>query len=699
MKTLVIVESPTKARTLAPILGAGYTVRASMGHVRDLPEDALGVDVEHNFAPTYHILRQKSKTIKSLREALEDAGAVYLATDPDREGEAIAWHLLQTLKPRGKPVQRVTFHEITPGAIKDAFAHPRQGLDINLVDAQQARRVLDRLVGYQVSPLVWKTTHGKSAGRVQSVALRLVVDREREIRNFVPREYWSIHADLAKQLNHAQHFLARLVQVGNKKVGLDQPIELKSQAEAEQVIGVLEGAAYRVKSVKREQKTRRPWPPFTTSTLQQSASARLGMSPAETMKIAQELYEGIDIGEGKASGLITYMRTDSTAISPDAQQKTREMISQTLGAKYLPAGAPTYKTKVKNAQEAHEAIRPTDVMRYPNTIKQHLSDRQFKLYDLIWRRFVASQMAPALYEVTTVDVIANVARPVTGVPFLASLGETPAFLFRAIGRELKFDGFLRVWQEAEEQGDDDDEPQQLPELVNDEPLDLLKLIPRQHFTQPPARYTEASLVKALEDRGIGRPSTYASIMATLKAREYVTLEKRHLTPTPLGEVTCDALIAAFPEMMDYRFTAQVEDWLDDISRGEAPWVKVLRDFYTPFAQSLASAEPKMRAFPAPERPAGAAPAEDGEGEEAQPRANSHRARGKGRTGAKRSRATKRARAAPATETGIACPRCGAPMVQRNGPRGPFLGCSRFPKCKGTRDLPANGAQQAPAPAA
>jgi len=699
VKTLVIVESPTKARTLAPILGAGYTVRASMGHVRDLPEDALGVDVEHNFAPTYHILRQKSKTIKSLREALEDAGAVYLATDPDREGEAIAWHLLQTLKPRGKPVQRVTFHEITPGAIKDAFAHPRQGLDINLVDAQQARRVLDRLVGYQVSPLVWKTTHGKSAGRVQSVALRLVVDREREIRNFVPREYWSIHADLAKQLNHAQHFLARLVQVGNKKVGLDQPIELKSQAEAEQVIGVLEGAAYRVKSVKREQKTRRPWPPFTTSTLQQSASARLGMSPAETMKIAQELYEGIDIGEGKASGLITYMRTDSTAISPDAQQKTREMISQTLGAKYLPAGAPTYKTKVKNAQEAHEAIRPTDVMRYPNTIKQHLSDRQFKLYDLIWRRFVASQMAPALYEVTTVDVIANVARPVTGVPFLASLGETPAFLFRAIGRELKFDGFLRVWQEAEEQGDDDDEPQQLPELVNDEPLDLLKLIPRQHFTQPPARYTEASLVKALEDRGIGRPSTYASIMATLKAREYVTLEKRHLTPTPLGEVTCDALIAAFPEMMDYRFTAQVEDWLDDISRGEAPWVKVLRDFYTPFAQSLASAEPKMRAFPAPERPAGAAPAEDGEGEEAQPRANSHRARGKGRTGAKRSRATKRARAAPATETGIACPRCGAPMVQRNGPRGPFLGCSRFPKCKGTRDLPANGAQQAPAPAA
>jgi DNA topoisomerase-1 len=703
VKTLVIVESPTKARTLAPILGAGYTVRASMGHVRDLPEDALGVDVEHNFAPTYHILRQKSKTIKSLREALEDAGAIYLATDPDREGEAIAWHLLQTLKPRGKPVQRVTFHEITPGAIKDAFAHPRQGLDINLVDAQQARRVLDRLVGYQVSPLVWKTTHGKSAGRVQSVALRLVVDREREIRNFVPREYWSIHADLAKQLNHAQHFLARLVQVGNKKVGLDQPIELKSQAEAEQVIGVLEGAAYRVKSVKREQKTRRPWPPFTTSTLQQSASARLGMSPAETMKIAQELYEGIDIGEGKASGLITYMRTDSTAISPDAQQKTREMITQTLGAKYLPAGAPTYKTKVKNAQEAHEAIRPTDVMRYPNTIKQHLSDRQFKLYDLIWRRFVASQMAPALYEVTTVDVIANVARPVTGMPFLASLGETPAFLFRAIGRELKFDGFLRVWQEAEEQGDDEDEPQQLPELVNDEPLDLLKLIPRQHFTQPPARYTEASLVKALEDRGIGRPSTYASIMATLKAREYVTLEKRHLTPTPLGEVTCDALIAAFPEMMDYRFTAQVEDWLDDISRGEAPWVKVLRDFYTPFAQSLASAEPKMRAFPAPERPARTAPAEDGEGEEAQPRANSHRARWKGRASAKRSagrgQVTKRTRAAPATETGIACPRCGAPMVQRNGPRGPFLGCSRFPKCKGTRDLPANGAPQAPAPAA
>jgi DNA topoisomerase-1 len=702
-KTLVIVESPTKARTLTPILGSAYTVRASMGHVRDLPEDELGVDVEHNFAPTYHILRQKSKTIKSLREALEDASAVYLATDPDREGEAIAWHLLQTLKLKGKPVQRVTFHEITPGAIKNAFAHPRQGLDLHLVDAQQARRVLDRLVGYQVSPLLWKTTHGKSAGRVQSVALRLVVDREREIRNFVPREYWSIHADLAKQIDHAQHFLARLVQVGNKKVGLDQPIELKSQAEAEQVIGALEGAAYRVKSVKREQKARRPWPPFTTSTLQQSASARLGMSPAEAMKIAQELYEGIDIGEGKPVGLITYMRTDSTAISPDAQQKTREMITQTLGAKYLPSGAPTYKTKVKNAQEAHEAIRPTDVMRYPNTIKQYLGDRQFKLYDLIWRRFVASQMAAALYEVTTVDVAATVSKPVIHVPLLASLGETPVFLFRAIGRELKFDGFLRVWQEAEEQADDEDEPQKLPELANEELLDLLKLIPRQHFTQPPARYTEASLIKAMEDRGIGRPSTYAAIMATLKAREYVALEKRKLTPTPLGEVTCDALIAAFPEMMDYNFTAQVEDWLDDISRGEAPWVKVLRDFYTPFALSLASAEGKMRAFPAPARTTRAATGDTAEEAGSGESGFTRRGKGKGRTGTKRGAgrartASKRARKAPATQTDIACPRCGAPMVQRTGPRGAFLGCSRYPTCKGTRDLPANntvGSQATP----
>jgi DNA topoisomerase I len=680
MKTLVIVESPTKAKTLTRLLGPEYSVRASMGHIRDLPADELGVDIENHFKPTYHLLRQKLKTLKSLRDALSQANALYLATDPDREGEAIAWHLLQTLKPKDRPVQRVTFHEITPEAIHEAFAHPRAGLDMDLVNAQQARRVLDRLVGYQVSPLLWKTTKGKSAGRVQSVALRLVVDREREIRNFVPKEYWSIVADLAKREDHSQHFLARLVQIGDHKVGLDQAIYLKEKADADDVIAALEGATYHVGNTKQEKKIRRPWPPFTTSTLQQSASARLGMAPAETMKIAQELYEGLDIGEGKAIGLITYMRTDSTAVAPEAQAAVRKMLEQTLGSKYLPERAPTYKTKVKNAQEAHEAIRPTDVFRIPSKFKEFLSERQYKLYDLIWRRFVASQMAAATYDVTTIDVVTNskpIEAPQTELQKRISAQE---FLFRASGRVLAFEGFLRVWQEAEEKTDDEDEPQKLPALSVDEPLDLLKLIPRQHFTQPPPRYTEAALIKALEDRGIGRPSTYASILSTLKTREYVALEKRQLRPTSLGEVTCDALVAAFPDMMDYGFTAQVEDWLDDVSRGETEWIKALDDFYGPFSVALSAAESKMRKV-SESAPAYAKP----------PNTDNDSANtATGKRPAKRTRSARRSKSTSGvsskTQVDIACPKCGAPMVQRTGPRGAFLGCSRYPKCKGTRNV-------------
>jgi DNA topoisomerase-1 len=673
MKKLVIVESPAKAKTIGSVLGRDYTVRASLGHVRDLPTDAIGVDLDHNFKPTYHILPAKSKTIKQLREALKDANELYLATDPDREGEAIAWHLLQVLKPK-VPVRRVMFHAITPADIQAAFNQPRS-LDMHLVDAQQARRVLDRLVGYQVSPLLWRSTGGKSAGRVQSVALRLVVEREREIRNFVAQEYWSIHADLAKQIDHTQHFLARLIQIGAQKVGLDQPIHLKSKEDADRIIADLEGAIYRVKDLKTERKARKPWPPFTTSTMQQSASARLHMSPAETMKIAQDLYEGIDIGEGRPVGLITYMRTDSTAISPEAQAAARQMIAETLGTKYLPESAPQYKTKVKNAQEAHEAIRPTDVYRYPNNLKQHLSPRQFQLYDLIWRRFVASQMAAALYDVTTVNV-------------LAAVEGKPPFLFRAIGRDLIFDGFLRVWQEAEEQGDDD-EPQTLPQLSVNELLDLLALIPKQHFTQPPGRYTESALVKALEERGIGRPSTYAAIIKTLKDRDYVILEKRVLAPTPLGEATCDALIAAFPEVMDYHFTAQVEDWLDDVSRGERDWVKALRDFYDPFAVALASAPPKMAAFKGQYHSTTVVKpkAAGGEAESVENKAPRKRSRwssgGSHRAASRSSTSKKPIVRDPNAPT---CPKCGAPMIKRTGPRGEFWGCSTFPKCKGTRNL-------------
>ena len=657
------------------MLGAAYTVRASMGHVRDLPEKEMGVDIERGFKPTYHILRRKSKTLKDLRERLEQAEELFLATDPDREGEAIAWHLLQALKP-GVPARRVSFHEITEPAVREAFARPRS-INMELVNAQQARRVLDRLVGYQVSPLLWRTTGGKSAGRVQSVALRLVIDREREIRNFVPEEYWSIHADLAKPEDHAQHFLARLIQIGKHKVGLGQPIHLKTKEDAERVIADLEGAAYRVKSVKRERKTRKPWPPFTTSTLQQSASARLRMPPAETMKIAQELYEGVDIGEGKPVGLITYMRTDSTAVAPEAQAAARAVVEETLGASYLPDKPPQYKTKVANAQEAHEAIRPTDVRRFPKTLKPHLTERQFQLYDLIWRRFVASQMAPAVYDVTTVDVLAQapsraadlLARAQTARPPDHSTTRPYDYLFRAIGRTLLFDGFLRVWEEAEEkQSDDEDEPQSLPELSVDELLDLLALIPRQHFTQPPPRYTESALIKALEERGIGRPSTYAAIIGVIKERDYVALDKRALYPTPLGEVTCDALVAAFPDVMNYAFTARTEEWLDDVSRGERNWVEALRAFYDPFAQSLRDAPAKMAAFRAPARSQPAPVSET----------KSRRRRSKG---ARRS-------PIPAAVPGVLCPKCGAPMVERTGKNGRFYGCSRYPACKGTRNISA-----------
>jgi DNA topoisomerase-1 len=652
MKKLVIVESPAKAKTIASVLGSDFVVRASLGHVRDLPDKELGIDLDNNFKPTYHILRTKSKTLKTLRTALEGASELYLATDPDREGEAIAWHLMQALKPKCL-TRRVAFHAITPADIQAAFAQPRP-VDMQLVDAQQARRVLDRLVGYQVSPLVWKSTGGRSAGRVQSVALRLVVEREYEIRNFVPVEYWTIHADLAKPNDHTQHFLARLIQIGNQKVGLDQAIHLKTQAEADRIITDLQGAVYRVKDIQRERKSRKPWPPFTTSTLQQSASARLHLSPTDTMKIAQELYEGIDIGEGKPVGLITYMRTDSTAISPEAQAAARRMIEETLGAKYLPDSAPQCKTKVKNAQEAHEAIRPTDVRRYPNTLKGQLSERQFQLYDLIWRRFVASQMTAAIYDVTTVNVLGTVE------------GQLP-YLFRATGRALIFDGFLRVWQEAEEKNADDDEPQSLPELTANELLDLLALIPKQHFTQPPGRYTESALVKALEDRGIGRPSTYASIIKTLKDREYVVLEKRALLPTPLGEATCAALIAAFPEVMDYQFTAQVEDWLDEVSRGERDWVQALRAFYEPFAQALHAAPAKMAVFPKQLRSQTAATATD--------------------RAPRKKRSTRRTSSAKqSADPNVLCPKCNSPMVKRHGSRGDFWGCSKYPVCKGTRNI-------------
>ena len=687
MKTLVIVESPTKAKTLGPMLGSSFIVRASMGHIRDLPERELGIDLEADFKPSYMNLRTQAKTIKGLREAVTNADRLFLATDPDREGEAIAWHLLQVLKPRNIQVQRITFHEITPSAIKQAFSTTGGSIDMHLVDAQQARRVLDRLVGYQVSPLLWKTKLGKSAGRVQSVALRLVVDREREIRAFNAREYWGMAADLSPLTSPSQSFLARLVQIGSFKVGLDQPIMLRTRAETDQLIAVLQGAEFVVKNLNKEKRLRKPWPPFTTSTLQQSASARLGMSPADTMKVAQELYEGLNLGDGKSVGLITYMRTDSTAVSAEAQKAVRGMVTQTLGTKYLPREAPAYTTKVKNAQEAHEAIRPTDMLRYPNTIKPHLTARQFQLYDLIWRRFVASQMTPAVYDVMTIDVHA--------VPMLAELpkaladmgmqkGLTP-FLFRATGRELFFDGFLRVWQEPDATQEDTDTAQKLPSVSLREKLILNRLMTEQHFTQPPSRFTEAALIKALEDHGIGRPSTYASIMSTLKSRAVVAVEKRLLHPTLQGEAICDGLVAAFPVIMDIGFTAQVEDWLDDISTGAIEWVKVLRNFYIPFSQALGEAEAKMKLVPRSVPEHGSSTLEETVDPIERPARRTKRTRKASSTRSTSTNTTRKGRKAVNLTSDI-CPICGKAMVKRKGPHGEFLGCSAYPKCKGTRKV-------------
>ncbi len=519
-KSLVIVESPAKAKTIARYLGSDFVVEASFGHVRDLPKSEIGVDVDHGFDPKYVVPRDKSAKVKSLKEMVRAANAVYLATDPDREGEAIAWHVQQvTGAGNGRqPVHRVEFHEITSGAIKQAVANPRS-LNLHLVDAQQARRVLDRLVGYKISPLLWsKVRRGTSAGRVQSVAVRLVVEREREIRAFVPEEYWSIEADLSKRPATMKEnaFHAALHAYSGKKV------DLKTGVQAQGVMQALQGARYIVESVKTKEVQRRPSAPFITSTLQQEASRKLGMGAKKAMQVAQQLYEGVE----PFGGLITYMRTDSTNVASVAQQEAREIIAARFGKPYVPATPPVYAKKVAGAQEAHEAIRPTSVARDPESVQGSLTPDQRKLYGLIWRRFVASQMANAVLDQTSVDVGAGPADTQMPRPFT----------FRASGSVIKFQGFLAVYREGRDAGDADDDLDKnaLPLLQQGEPVDLLKLWPEQHFTQPPPRYTEPTLVKALEEKGIGRPSTYASILSTIQDREYVDLKEKKFQPTPLG---------------------------------------------------------------------------------------------------------------------------------------------------------------------
>ncbi len=626
-KALVIVESPAKARTISRFLGSGFAVKASMGHVRDLPKSKLGVDVAQDFQPTYTILKEKLPVIQELRQSVQHARELILATDPDREGEAIAWHLIEATGAHDKPIRRIVFHEITEEAIREALAHPR-GIDMRLVNAQQARRVLDRLVGYEISPLLWrKVKSGLSAGRVQSVALRLIVEREREIQAFIPQEYWTIEVDLSPQVNgqhEPQSFTAVLTRVRGEKP------ELPNEEVAHAVALELERAHYWVVSVKERQKQRRPAPPFITSTLQQEAGHKLRFPVSLTMQLAQQLYEGVELGPEGSVGLITYMRTDSVQVAASAQQRAREVIAARWGADFLPVQPPVYAKKAKGAQEAHEAIRPTDPARDPESVRPYLTPRQYQLYRLIWERFIASQMANAIYDTVTVEIGAG-----------PELGATDApYLLRATGSVIRFPGFLAVYREGRDEEESDELDQRpLPPLREGEILRLLTVRPQQHFTQPPPRYSEATLVKTLEELGIGRPSTYAPTIETLKQRRYVSVEDRKLVPTELGMLVTDLLVQYFPDVVDTGFTSRLEEELDEIATGEREWVPVVRQFYEPFHRQVEEAERTMERVRVADEP-----------------------------------------------TSEVCELCGRPMVVKESRFGRFLSCSGFPECKNKRPL-------------
>ena len=627
-QSLVVVESAAKAKTIEKFLGRDYSVRACLGHVRDLPTSRLGVDVEHHFQPNYVIPKDRKDVVKRLKDEAKGKSSVLLATDPDREGEAIAWHLVSALALDGdQQIRRIEFHEVTRNAVLDALNNPRS-IDMHRVDAQQARRVLDRLIGYPVSTFLGrKIRRGLSAGRVQSVAVRMVVDREREIQAFIPVEYWTLGAELTRRQSTAS-FTANLVERAGEK------IDLKTGVEAEAVQKDLDGAAWSVAGVREREQQRHPDAPFTTSTLQQEASRKLGFSARRTMVVAQQLYEGIDVG-GESVGLITYMRTDSVNVAQTALDEARDYIRQKFENGMLPASARTYKTRSKLAQEAHEAIRPTSVFREPESLRNRLEGDQFRLYELIWKRFVASQMASAVFDVTTVDVDARAAAK-------------PLYRFRASGSRLKFAGFLSLYREGRDDDQQTDEDRQpLPELTAGDLLDLVRLIPEQHFTQPPPRYTEATLVKALEERGIGRPSTYAPILGTIQDRGYVERDARRLKPTDLGMLVNDVLVQQFGDIMDPDFTAILEDKLDEVAQGERQWVPVVQEFYDPLTRDLERANAEVERIKPAEVP-----------------------------------------------TDEVCSE-GHPMVIKEGRFGRFLACSKYPDHKETRPLPEELPKDAP----
>lgn len=673
---LVIVESPAKAKTIGKYLGRGYTVRATVGHVRDLPAKKLGIDIEHGFAPDYVTIEGKEDILTDLKKIAKGAREIFIATDPDREGEAIGWHVEQyfTQPPRyavTAPIRRVMFHEITKDKVQQSMANPMD-IDNKKVDAQQARRVLDRLVGYKASPVLWKTVKkGLSAGRVQTVALRIIVEREREIRAFTPVEYWSIAADLQKG---TQPFSAKLHQIdGNKP-------EISTAEQAERILADLKGQTqFTVTEVKRREKRKNPAAPFTTSTLQQEAAKKLGFGSKRTMRLAQDLYEGIDVGgdEGPV-GLITYMRTDSSRVSETAAGAARDWLTQEYGEAYLAAGMQLYPSGKANAQDAHEGVRPTDPTRRPDDrLAKKLTADQFKLYELIWKRFMASQMAPAVFDTTTVDF---------DIP-----ATSRAYLFRATGSVIKFDGFLALYREAREEGDAKalEDEQALPFLELAESVPVKAITPTQHFTAPPPRFSEASLVKELERLGIGRPSTYASIISVLAERRYVSLEQRRFFPTPLGETVERVMVKKFPDIFNVQFTAQMEGELDKIADGELSWVRALTDFWTPFQATLNDNDLDaligeaydLSALATEKCPdcGGKLVAKGGffgpfVACENHPKACKYTRPIKGEK-------------KPAELTKYMCQECGEAMVVRHGRSGDFLGCSKFPKCRGTRSMP------------
>lgn len=657
-KNLVIVESPAKARTLAGILGSSYVLKASMGHVRDLPKSQLGVDIEDNFTPTYVIPKTKSKVVRELKEAAKEAPAVFLATDPDREGEAISWHLLKAIKANNKvPYRRVVFHEITEEAVKEAFNHPRD-IDTQLVDAQQARRILDRLVGYKISPLLWKKVkRGLSAGRVQSVTVRIIVDREREIEKFVPVEYWSIEAELSKTAGPAKLFRASLSGTADGK-----KLEIHTAQEAGNIESELNSAVYSVSKVLVKKVTRQPSAPFITSTLQQEAWRRFHFTAQRTMAIAQQLYEGLPVGDEGSVGLITYMRTDSTHVARSAIVETREYIEKKYDGDHVPPHARTFTRVVKGAQEAHEAIRPTRIMREPAAIKEFLNKEQFQLYELIWKRMVASQMAAAIYDSTTIDIEAK--------------GRAGAkdYLFRTSSSVNRFPGFTALYIEEKDQ-DDEEKVAVLPPLEKGDALKLGKLLSEQHFTQPPPRFTEATLIKTLEQNGIGRPSTYAPIISTIQDREYVTKSGGNFKPTDLGITVNDIMSQHFPEIVDIDFTARMEEELDEIASKKRDWVGVMKEFYKPFEKTLARATETMEKVKLPEELV----------EEKCPNCDKQLAVKTGRfgkflacTGYPDCKFTKSYQ----VKTGVKCPECGvAELIQRvSKKKKTFYGCGNYPNC-------------------